>query len=26
MYPTNQHLMINDTVRQVVGLPGVALK
>ena len=26
MYPTHQHLMINDTARPVVGLPGVALK
>lgn len=25
MYPTHQHLMINDTARPVVGLPGVAL-
>lgn len=25
MYPTHQHLLINDTARQIVGLPGVAL-
>lgn len=25
MYPTHQHLMINDTARPVVGLPGVPL-
>ena len=23
MYPTHQHLMINDTARKIVGLPGV---
>ncbi len=26
MYPTHQHLMINDTARKIVGLPGVTLK
>lgn len=26
MYPTHQHLMINDTARKVVGRPGVMLK
>ena len=26
MYPTHQHLMINDTARKIVGHPGVALK
>lgn len=26
MYPTHQHLMINDTARKLVGLPGVALR
>jgi hydrogenase maturation factor HypF (carbamoyltransferase family) len=26
MYPTNQHLLINDTARKVVGRPGVAIK
>ena len=26
MYPTHQHLMINDTARKVVGLPGVTLR
>jgi hydrogenase maturation factor HypF (carbamoyltransferase family) len=25
MYPTHQHLQINDTARKVVGRPGVAL-
>lgn len=26
MYPTHQHLMINDTARKIVGRPGVALR
>lgn len=26
MYPTHQHLMINDTARKIVGLPGVTPK
>ena len=26
MYPTYQHLMINDTARKIVGLPGVTPK
>ena len=26
MYPTHQHLMINDTARKLVGLPGVTPK
>ena len=26
MYPTHQHLMINDTARKIVGRPGVLIK
>jgi len=26
MYPTHQHLQINDTARKVVGHPGVSIK